>query len=666
MSLSISKKLALSFAAIIVFIAGYSGYMIITQYKQANDFTTYRGTAKKSLLLNAFVEDILEARMGVMKYRIKQDPETIRQVESRLQEIFEKEGAIDELVENPNHRGQLIQSIESMRQYLAFFQQATAFQKQRDSFVSQMDVIGPQVRQDLSNFIEQSYQNQRSDIAFYAASLQQHLLLGRLYAGKFLLNNNPSDAQRFQEEIAAFNEALKPLSATILTNQERQFIEKIQNDFAQYKAAFNNAVTSIEQRNDILLNQLDKTGPEVLANMKVILDAVVDTQNTIGPQIETSMIETAWQSKLVTALIIVFCVGMAFSFSRYLSKRMNNTAAITKSLAQGNLDVDIAEHERKDEIGDIHKALLVFKQNAEEKIQLEKEQELAKKKAEEEKKQAMHDLANSFEQRVQGVIQTVASACTELSHTAEGMTGLVNRSNDMVMSAASGAGQASGSVQTVAAAMEEMSATVQEITQQVLKSNDLVGGSVQAVQQADRHAKALMNASQKVQEVVQLISEISGQTNLLALNATIESARAGEAGKGFAVVASEVKNLANETDKSIQEITRVIDEMQQASNDIVSSLELINTSVQNISESSGNISAAIEQQAATTNQVAENMNAAAQGTQTITQNLDDIGNSSEQSRNAAEQVLEASRDLSQQSEILNREVQQFLSEIRAA
>jgi methyl-accepting chemotaxis protein len=367
-----------------------------------------------------------------------------------------------------------------------------------------------------------------------------------------------------------------------------------------------------------------------------------------------SVVTEMKKEALMASLAVIAAVAAAgFFLARTITVPLKQITDDIKRLSRDDLSVEIKHTGRKDEVGELAQSALVFKQNIDEKHALEQMQRTDRLK-----------LADQFERDIKGFVSMVAAAATELSQTAEGVAASIGRSTQTAGNASAAAAQTSSNVQSVASASEELSASVREISSQMQRSNQLVSESVHRAEVADSHAMSLVQATVKVKEVIQLISDIAGQINLLALNATIESARAGEAGKGFAVVASEVKNLANQTDKSIDEITRVIDQMNSASEDIVSSLREIKGSIVNISESSSSIASAVEEQSATTNEIASNMQTAAKGTDIISSSMRDVSAASADADNSAGQILEASQELSRQAEGLNTRVDQFLHELR--
>jgi len=335
-------------------------------------------------------------------------------------------------------------------------------------------------------------------------------------------------------------------------------------------------------------------------------------------------------------------------------------------LADGETDVDIPGTGRGDEIGSMSRAVGIFKDNMIQSERLRSEQGRLKEAAAAEHKAEMSHLADEFEQVVGGIVQSVATAATELRDQAEAMSATAEETNRQSSAVASASNEATSSVQTVAAAAEELSTSVEEIARQINQSNDVAARAVHEAETTNGQVAALATAAQKIGDVVRLIDEIASQTNLLALNATIEAARAGDAGKGFAVVASEVKVLATQTSKATEEITSQISAVQTATKNSVSAIAGIGETIRTISTISGSIAAAVQEQSSATREIARNVEHAAQGTSEVTQNITGVSEAAHQTGAAANKVLGAAGDLTGQAERLRAELVRFVAVVRAA
>jgi len=350
---------------------------------------------------------------------------------------------------------------------------------------------------------------------------------------------------------------------------------------------------------------------------------------------------------------------------RNVSGRLLRLSDIMRRLADGDNTVEVSIR-GADEIGAMADTVQVFKDNALEKIRMESEQAEQKKKAEEQRRQDMLSLADSFEASVMGVVETVSSAANEMEATAGAMlnTADVNAQRSEAVSTASD--QANANVQTVAAAAEELSMSVQQIAGQVQNSSDISQEAVTEADRATREVQSLKDASERIGEVVELISNIARQTNLLALNATIEAARAGEAGKGFAVVASEVKNLATQTANATEDISQQIESIQGATGSAVSVIEGISNTINRISGIAGEISTAVTEQGAATDEISRSVQSASAGTMDVSQNITQVREGAAENKTAAGQVADSAKELSVQSVNLHTEVRKFLEQVRAA
>ena len=393
-----------------------------------------------------------------------------------------------------------------------------------------------------------------------------------------------------------------------------------------------------------------------------------DQRNLLRKDAEMVEAESSW---LFVLLWILLGVGLGIAgVVVYLTTRsivppLRSMTEAMSQLAGGNYGVDIPAAGRKDEVGEMAVAMVVFKENMV-KAKEAAEREAAEQQARVVRAQTLDKLTGAFDADVTAVLRTVASASTELQATASSMSATAEQTSRQSTVVAAAAEEAAANVQTVASAAEELTSSVGEISRQVTQSTEIAARAVQDAERTNEQIKGLAEAAQKIGEVVSLITAIAEQTNLLALNATIEAARAGEAGKGFAVVAAEVKNLANQTAKATEEIATQIGDIQGATGEAVTAIETISSTIRQISEIATTIASAVEQQGAATQEIARNVQQAAKGTSEVTSNISGVSQAASETGAAASQVLGASSELSQQSEQLRSQVERFLVGVKSA
>ena len=369
---------------------------------------------------------------------------------------------------------------------------------------------------------------------------------------------------------------------------------------------------------------------------------------------------------LFSGLILVLGAGGAWFIGRNITHPLVGLHGKMARIADGDYNVDIIEAKRGDEIGGMGRMLEGLREKAAGIERLQAEQDQLKAKAETEKKAALAALANTFEAKVQGIVDGVAKAAEAMQETARSLTRTSGATREQTLAVATSANQATSNVETVAAAAEELSASIAEIGRQVTQAAGVSRQAEEESRKTDATVAGLSNAAQKIGDVIELITSIASQTNLLALNATIEAARAGEAGKGFAVVASEVKSLANQTAKATEEIRAQIAEVQSETGVAVEAIRKIAKTISEISEISGSIASAVQQQSAATNEITRNVQQAATGTQTVSQTMGGVSQAAGDAGRDATEVLSAADALASQADALRREVGSFLATVRAA
>lgn len=342
----------------------------------------------------------------------------------------------------------------------------------------------------------------------------------------------------------------------------------------------------------------------------------------------TSLRHAALLTLAIAGLGLLVSLLTGLLISRRITRPISDMTVAMLRLAKGD-DKIVMPNCRIHEVGQMAEAMQVFRSTAIERRH-DVEQKDIDGRAQEAKRAALTRMAHVVETETTSALSEVARRTAAMAESAGAMSASAIRTGESAHAATEAASQTLAHVQTVAGAAEQLAASIREIAGQVGHSTTVVGRAVAAGEETRKAIEALNGEVAQIGAVAQMIADIAARTNLLALNATIEAARAGEAGRGFAVVAGEVKQLANQTARSTDEISRRIHDVRAATATSVATVARIEQTIDEIHGIAGSIAAAVEEQGAATTEISRSVHESGLATERMTARIAEVSAEAEQ------------------------------------
>jgi methyl-accepting chemotaxis protein len=486
---------------------------------------------------------------------------------------------------------------------------------------------------------------------------------------------SPSNVQKYidrvEANLATIDGLIEDYAKHVASDEDRQFLaEWTSHRDMLIGKGIKPAIAALEaQQFDDAEDTVLGVAVKQFATVQQLFDTIVASELKGAQRTRQAAADRHNITRYLTTGAILSALGLCAIMSLYVRRSVAGPlAAMTsamKQLASGHLDIAIPASGRRDEIGLMAEAVVVFRDGMLDARLLETEQS-AEQVRKEQRQIAIGRHIASFEGRVMASLDGLSAAATEMRATSRSMSATAEETNVQASAVASAAEQTSANVQTVSLATEQLTSSIAEIGQQVCHSTTIAGQAVDEAGHTNTIIQGLSQAAQRIGTVVKLITTVAEQTNLLALNATIEAARAGVAGKGFAVVAAEVKSLAGQTARATVEIAAEVVAIQDATGEAVKAIQNVSGTIGAINQIATTIASAVEQQGAATRNIARNVEDAARGTEDVSSNIIGVNQASAETGTAANQVLTSAEMLGRQAETLRADVDKFLADIRAA
>ena len=422
----------------------------------------------------------------------------------------------------------------------------------------------------------------------------------------YLITADPQFASDLATQQTALDAALRRLDALVTEPALRSTVAGLTADMAQFRAV---AIEPGLQRMADPLTRAQapdvlKAGAPVYRSAQIALTrlaAAAEAQQATATAAEARNALLANLTFLVSGTIAsAAAFGCGLALWKGIARPVATMTHEMSGLAAGDLDAVHAIAERSDEIGDMARALTVFRDTAIARRNSESLREQERGAADLERRAAE---AGAISDQQAWVVSSFGEGLRALAErrltyrlTADlppayevlredfnaATEGLAKALSTVIASAASvqtGAGEISAATgdlaqrtERQAATLEQTAAALEQVMATVKKTAEGAGQASNLMESARTEAETgagvmrdaisamseIQDSANQISKIIGVIDEIAFQTNLLALNAGVEAARAGEAGRGFAVVATEVRALAGRSADAAKEIKALI------------------------------------------------------------------------------------------------------------
>lgn len=480
-----------------------------------------------------------------------------------------------------------------------------------------------------------------------------------------------------QKDISEMEAILQEYATLAKMDGSADGLDEMLGYWDSFKKSMPAVMTAVQQGGTQAgIDEYNRKGKDDTVKLRDSLNSMTNITKEKAKAANEAAIESGRSSMMVMLITTIVCVLLLLAFSYKLINSirdaLNIMVHVCDKLSSGNFIVRTEPSQRKDELGDVHRALYDMTLKIGDLLK-----EVSK---------TTEQMAAASQQLNSSSMES-ANAATSVAQSVADAASVVVQQQTAVTNGTDSVASISQSVKSISQETEEISQEADQAAKKAEAGNLVVEKSVNQIHSVEEKVRTtarlvdeLGARSQEIGAIVDTISDLAGQTNLLALNAAIEAARAGEQGRGFAVVAEEVRKLAEQSATAAQQIADLIGRIQDDTSKAVASMdsdrqavvqgaesveglrqvfEEINGLVIDVAGKIESMSDSIQHVADHSSEITNHMEQIDTGAAKVADNMQSISAATEEQSASAQEIASASDSLARQAQDVQENLQKF-------
>lgn len=480
-----------------------------------------------------------------------------------------------------------------------------------------------------------------------------------------------------QKDISEMEAMLQEYATLAKMDSSADGLDEMLGHWDSFKKSMPAVMTAVQQGGTQAgIDEYNRKGKDDTVKLRDSLNSLTNITEEKAKAANEAAIESGRSSMMVMLITTIVCVLLLLAFSYKLINSirgaLNIMVHVCDKLSSGNFIVRTEPSQRKDELGDVHRALYDMTLKIGDLLK-----EVSK---------TTEQMAAASQQLNSSSMES-ANAATSVAQSVADAAAVVVQQQTAVTNGTDSVASISQSVKSISQETEEVSQEADQAAKKAEAGNLVLEKSVNQIHSVEEKVRTtarlvdeLGARSQEIGAIVDTISDLAGQTNLLALNAAIEAARAGEQGRGFAVVAEEVRKLAEQSATAAQQIADLIGRIQNDTSKAVASMdsgrqavvqgaesveglrqvfEEINGLVIDVADKIESMSDSIQHVAGQSSEITNHMEQIDSGAAKVADNMQSISAATEEQSASAQEIASASDSLARQAQDVQEKLQKF-------